>query len=92
MVKFRELLKHPCICTRFDSLWQLSITKLQKIPDWKGFTSNDEAIPVVGGYFAELLGPNFNDGTELVQQRCGNKVLGDYVEKYIVFHIFFSLF
>ena len=56
MVKLNEL-KYECLntppySTRFGRL--LPLQKLETIPSWKAFSSNEEAIAAVEQYFAEL--------------------------------------
>jgi len=49
----------------------------------KRFTSNDEAIAAVNGYFANLPESHFNGGIELLEKRWNKciKVSGDFIEK-----------
>jgi len=47
---------------------------LKKFLAGKRFTSNDEAIAAVNGYFAELEENHFNQGIELLEKRWNNNV------------------
>jgi len=68
---------------RFGSLWLLSLPKTQTLPRWSGFSSNQEAIAAVEGYFADLTKNHYRVGI-MALNHCWNKCIslkGDYVEK-----------
>jgi len=87
MAKFKELnyelLKHPAYSSDLAFSDYYLFPNLKKFLAEKRFTSNDEAIAAVNGYFANLPESHFNDGIELLKKRWNKcfEVSGDFIEK-----------
>ena len=87
MAKFKELnyelLDHPAYSPDLAPSDYYLFPNLKKFLAGKRFTSNDEAIAAVNGYFANLPESHFNDGIELLKKRWNKcfEVSGDFIEK-----------
>ncbi|KZC14057.1 Histone-lysine N-methyltransferase SETMAR [Dufourea novaeangliae] len=72
MAKFNELkyelLEHPAYSPDLAPSDYYLFPNLKKFLARKRFTSNDEAIAAVNGYFAYLPESHFNDGIELLEK------------------------
>jgi len=78
-----ELLEHPIIHQNWLPLTSISSQKLKIFLVGQRFTSNQEGIAAVEGYFADLTKNYYRDGIMTLDHRW-NKCLslkGDYVEK-----------
>ena len=73
MAKFKELnyemLEHPAYSPDLAPTDYYLYPNLKIFLAGKRFTSNDEAIAAVNGYFANLPESHFNDGIELLEKR-----------------------
>jgi len=78
-----ELLKHPHYSPDLAPSDFCLFPKLKLFLAGQRFSSNQEAISAVEGYFADLTKNHYRDGIMVLEHRC-NKCIslkGDYVEK-----------
>jgi histone-lysine N-methyltransferase SETMAR len=78
-----KLLEHPYYSPNLAPSDFYLFPKLKLFLRGQGFSSNQEAIAAVEGYFADLTKNHYRDGIMALEHRC-NKCIslkGDYVEK-----------
>ncbi|CAK9819145.1 Mariner Mos1 transposase [Anthophora quadrimaculata] len=87
MAKFNELkyelLEHPVYSPDLAPSGYYLFPNLKKPLAGKRFTSTDEAIAAVNGYFADFPESYFNNGIELLEKRWNKciEVSGNHIEK-----------
>ena len=81
--RINELLKHPAYSPDLVPSGNYLFSNLKKFTSGWRFTSNDEVVAAVDGYFVDLSELHFNGGIELLEKRWNKcvKVSGDYIEK-----------
>ena len=66
--KFNELLKHPPYSPYLAAPSDYYLFRnLKRFPSGKLFSSNEEAITAVAGYYAELPESDYRDGIKLLE-------------------------
>lgn len=78
-----EVLEHPPYSPDLAPSDFHLFPNLKKFTSGKHFSSNEEAIAAVEGYFADLAESHFRNGIQLLEKRWTKciEVLGDYIEK-----------